>query len=334
MFTQRPATLSDVAAEAGVSPTTVSKFINGKKSFSTAVEARIKIAIEKLDYRQNEIARSMATRQTRVIGLVVLDIANPHFTNIIQGANKCAELDGYRLMVVDLNENPQDAQSVLSSLASRVDGIIASSRIPEEALLELKRTNKPAVLFGQTDAGQSIASSFPSVLIKGYQAAFLLGKHLYENNRRKVIYLAYPKSRWNAERFSGLQDAMPEAAIRIMELEAQTMAAGEHVAATVFSEQDNLDAVVCYNDQIAIGLIHKSRALGIQVPQKIAIAGFDNVPVTRFLTPSLTTVDMRSLLQGEKSMQMLLDILKTGTIAPAQLHLEPLLVVRESTSLL
>jgi len=316
---------------AGVSATTVSKLINRQKSFSKEVEARIRAAIETLDYRQNPAARSMATGQTRVVGLAVQDLRNPHFTGIIQGASQVAEAQGFGLMVVDFKEKEQNAQNLLSTLALRVDGIIASSRLPEAALAQLQASRKPAVLFGQTEPGQLAHGALPSVRIRGYQAAYLLGKHLAESGRHQVTYLSYPKSRWDHERLHGLRESMPDAKIKVIELEAQTMEAGESIAASAIYGADGCDAIVCYNDMIAIGLLHQACALGVEVPGQIAIAGFDNVPTTRFMTPPLTTVDMCSEEQGEKAMELLLQLIKTGEAEATELQLEPRLIVRAST---
>lgn len=331
MTKNRPATLQDVAHAAGVSATTVSKFINGQKRFSQEAEARIQAAINRLDYRQNLVARSMVTGQTRLVGLAVLDIQNPHFTNIIRGASLVAEAQGYGLLVVDFHEKTQNAQQMLGTLAQRVDGIIASSRLPAAALDELQRIGKPVVLFGQTEPDDAAPFNLPSVRIQGYQAAYMLGRHLHEEGHRQIAYLAYPQSRWNAERLHGLRDAMPQATINVMELETQTMEAGERAAATVLFGSKKVDAIVCYNDMIAIGLLHEACALGISIPGQIAIAGFDNVPVTRYLTPPLTTVDMRSEAQGENAMQWLLDMIKTGKRESTELQLEPRLIIRAST---
>ena len=94
---------------------------------------------------------------------------------------------------------------------------------------------------------------------------------------------------------------------------------------------DGGDAIVCYNDMIAIGLLHQACALGVEVPRQIAIAGFDNVPTTRFMTPPLTSVDMCSEEQGEKAMELLLQLIKTGEAEATELQLEPRLIVRAST---
>ena len=327
----RSTTLQDVALAAGVSTTTVSKFINGQKRFSEAVEARIKVTIETLNYRPNLLAQSMATGKTRVVGLAVLDIQNPHFTNIIKGVSKVAEENGYGLMVVDLHENTQDAHAMLSTLALRVDGIIASSRLPQAALQVLQRIGKPTVLFGQTEPGSEAASGLPSVLIQGYRAAFMLGSHLHDEGYRNVMYLAYRKSRWDAERLHGLRDAMPGTNLRVMELDEQSMEAGERAAASILYDAEKVDVVVCYNDMIAIGLLHEACALGFRIPEQLAVAGFDNVPVSRYLMPPLTTVDMRSADQGERAMAWLQEIIKTGHGESSVLELEPRLVIRAST---
>lgn len=316
---------------AGVSATTVSKLINGQKRFSPEVEAHIRSAIETLDYRQNPAARSMATGQTCVVGLAVQDLRNPHFTNIIQGASQIAETHGFGLMVVDLHEKDSTAQQLVRSLTMRVDGIIASSRLPEAALNQLQASRKPAVLFGQTEPDQITPCTLPSVRVRGYQAAYMLGKHLQNSGRHRVTYLSYPNSRWDHERLHGLREAMPDAQIKVIALEAQTMEAGESIAASAIYGSDGCDAIVCYNDMIAIGLLHQACALGVQVPGQIAIAGFDNVPTTRYLTPSLTTVDMCSEEQGVKAMELLLHMIKTGENQTTELQLEPRLIVRAST---
>ena len=109
-------TIRDVAAAAGVSTATVSKFINGTQRFSPAVEAKIEQSIKQLGYRSNPMAQSMITGKTKTVGLAVLDIANPHFSSIVKGANRIAQSHGYTLLLVDTEENPGRERQLLEAL--------------------------------------------------------------------------------------------------------------------------------------------------------------------------------------------------------------------------
>jgi DNA-binding LacI/PurR family transcriptional regulator len=112
----------------------VSKYMNGTQRFTPAVEARLKQAIEQLGYRSNPLARSMITGRTHTIGLAILDIRNPHFTNIVKGANRVALQHDYTLLLVDTEESQEREKTPIESLAQRVDGVIISSRMPDDSV--------------------------------------------------------------------------------------------------------------------------------------------------------------------------------------------------------
>jgi LacI family transcriptional regulator len=125
-------TIRDVAAAAGVSTATVSKFMNGTQRFSPAVEAKITQVIEQLGYRSNPLAQSMITGRTKTVGLSVLDVTNPHFTSIVKGANRVAQAHGYTVLLVDTEENPDRERPQLEALARRVDSVIIFSRMQDK----------------------------------------------------------------------------------------------------------------------------------------------------------------------------------------------------------
>ncbi|MFT4174812.1 MAG: LacI family DNA-binding transcriptional regulator [Rhodocyclaceae bacterium] len=330
-MTKRPATLKDVAAAAGVSTATVSMILNRRYQFKPEVEARVREAIVSLNYRQNPGARSMATGLFGSIGLVVLDIRNPHFTNIVHGASIKAQAYGYNLIVVDLKEDISHAAQTVDDLARRVDGLILSLRLPDEARDLPQKLGKPAVLFGQTLQGHFEGIHTPSIRIQGREAAMLLGRHVLETGRRRIMYVGYARSIWNADRIGALRDVAGDAEVMEMTVDTQTMEAGEAIAASIVYGPHKIDAIVCYNDVIAIGLLHGLCDLGVRVPDDIAIAGFDNIPVSRYVTPSLTTVDMRSEDLGGCSLERLHRAIDSGDHAPTVELLEPRLMVRAST---
>lgn len=320
-------TIRDVAAAAGVSVATVSKYMNGTQRFSAPVEARLKEAIERLGYRSNPLARSMITGQTRTIGLAILDIRNPHFTGIVKGANRIALQHDYTLLFVDTEESQERERPLLESLAQRVDGMIVSSRMPEDSVQWLLDLNKPVVLFGRNQR-------FPisSVGTDGYLAGYMLANHLVNLGHRNVAYLGFAKSRWNDERIRGIVTCLQEVGLQldIHDVHAPSAAAGERSCSALMLGPHRPDAVICYNDLIALGFMKEARELGFQLPQDVSVAGFDNVPYGEYSSPALTTVDLQSEKMGELAMTKLIDELGDKGEGGYSM-LEPRLVVREST---
>lgn len=328
MQNKRPATIRDVANAAGVSTATVSKFINGLQRFTPEVEKRLRETIDSLGYRQNPLARSMVTGETRTFGVAVLDVRNPHFANIVKGANRIALEHDYNLLVVDLQERQSHERHLLEALSLRVDGLIVSSRIPDDSIEWLTELGKPVVFFGRLQR-----PGIMCVRTDGFQAAYMLGKHLLETGRRRVAYLGFPVARWNHERLQGVSTAMSEAGLSVVQhsVDFPTLEGGQAAAAGLLMSGQRPDAVVCYNDLIAIGLMHEAQALGLRVPEEVAVAGFDDIPVARFMTPALTTVHMRSEEQGEAAMRCLLTAVSTGA-RDTDILLEPRLIPRASTA--
>lgn len=324
---KRPATIRDVASAAGVSTATVSKFINKLQRFSPEVEANIRAAIESLEYRQNPLARSMVTGLTRTVGLAIQDVRNPHFANIVKGAGRVALAHDYSLLVTDIDEGASGVSAMLDALSRRVDGLIVSSRIADESIDWLARQGKPVVFFGKLER-----ENVCCVHTDGHQAAFLLGEHLLTLGRREVAYVGFAAARWNLERLAGLRDALVPAGIepRVFNAEHPTMEGGEQAAQRVLESLPRPQVVVCYNDMVAIGLMHKAQAMGLRVPQDVAFAGFDDIPIAHYMNPPLTTVDMRSEQQGEAAMAHLLGAIVTKRLT-GDILLEPHLVVRGST---
>ncbi|MDQ8020315.1 MAG: LacI family DNA-binding transcriptional regulator [Moraxellaceae bacterium] len=327
MQPKKPSTIRDVAAAAGVSTATVSKFINGQQRFSAEVEARMKTVIEQLGYRQNPLARSMVTGQTKSVGLAIMDVRNPHFANIVKGANRVAIEHDYNLLVVDLEESPKREQELLGALSRRVDGLIVSSRIPLETVDWLAQQGKPVVFFGAIQRQGVVA-----VRTDGYRAANMLGRHLASQGRKRFAYVGFPQARWNTERLQGLQDGLAQigASARVFDVNLPTPEEGEAICSRVLLADDRPDAVVCYNDLVALGFMHEAQSLGLKVPDDVAVAGFDDIPLARYANPPLTTVDMQSERQGVVAMERLLGAL-AGNWPDADTLLEPRLVARQST---
>ncbi|WP_116613070.1 LacI family DNA-binding transcriptional regulator [Paraburkholderia unamae] len=322
-----PPTIRDVAAMAGVSVATVSKYVNGTQRFSPPVEAKLKDAIESLGYRSNPLARSMITGRTRTIGIAILDITNPHFTKVVKGANRVALQHDYTLLLVDAEENLSRERSLIEALAPRVDGLIVSSRASEEIAKWTLKLDKPVVML-RTVRGLDI----PTVGFDNRLATYMLVRHLLNLGHRKIAYLGFDAATINDERIAGAREALAEAGLTldVHETHAPTAQAGEEACSRVLLGPNRPQAVICYNDLIALGFMKEAKSLGFRLPQDVSVAGIDNVPYGEYVEPRLTTIDGQGERMGELAMQKLIDVL-AGRPDVEQVVLEPRLVVRDST---
>jgi LacI family transcriptional regulator len=183
-------TIRDVAAGAGVSTATVSKFVNGTQRFSPGVEEAIARVIAELGYRSNPLAQSMITGRTQSIGLSLLDVANPHFTSVVKGANRVAQAHGYNLLLVDTEENPHRERPLLEALSRRVDGLIVISRMNEAEMNWMLELGKPLVFFGRL-----LQHDIAWVAGDDQRGASMLVRHLITLGHRRLAYLGFSKSR-------------------------------------------------------------------------------------------------------------------------------------------
>ncbi|VVE21714.1 LacI family DNA-binding transcriptional regulator [Pandoraea anhela] len=322
-----PSTIRDVAVEANVSPGTVSKFVNGTQRFSSEVENRLRETIDRLGYRPNVVARSVATGKTRTIGVAILDIHNPHFTGIVKGANRVALQHDYSLLFVATGESQKNERQLLEMLSRRVDGLIVSSRMPDDALEWMRQSPKPSVCFGKLPD-----TSVPSVGAEGYRAAYLIAQHLVGLAHKRIAFLGFPGARWNAERIRGIHDCLAShgKSLSVFDVEQPSAHGGERACSRIMLVAERPDAVICYNDLIAIGFMKEAQALGFQLPKDISVVGMDNIPFGEYVHPALTTVDMQSERMGEVAMFKMLDCL-AGHTDKGFAMLQPELVLRAST---
>jgi LacI family transcriptional regulator len=308
--------LADVAAASGVSLATVSRYRRGLRQPAAEVRARIDNAIQALGYRDNLVARSLATGRSGLVGLVLLDLGNPHFTRLAQAAHRVAHAQGFGLVLIDASESTADsapAMQQLLALARRVDGIVVSARLPDDALAWLGSLGKPVVLFGRAQAS-SPQNAVHCVRSDGAEGARQLGLHLATLGHRHICFLSWPNSRWSAEREAALAQVCRDRGLRfsVLPVSASSSPAGESVAADVMFAPQPPDAVVAYNDLIAMGFLHAVQRLGFKVPQQVSIAGFDDIPAAAYLSPTLTTVSLHSDRQGGLAMQRLLALIGSG----------------------
>jgi len=322
-------TIRDVAAHAGVSIATVSKFINSTQRFTAGVERKIQHAIAELEYHSNPLARSMITGKTGSVGVAILDICNPHFTNLIKGANRIALEHGYNLLFVDTEESQAREDELLEALSRRVDGLIVSTRMPEGQLDRVLAYGKPVVF-----SGRPAPKGFTSIGVDAYAAAYMIGELLVSQGHRNIAYVGFAPARPDMERMRGLTECLASHGLPLTRYEVRgpTIEEGEQICSSVVLRKVRPDAVVCYNDMVAIGFMGVARSLGVAIPADMSVVGIDNIPFGRFTSPALTTVDIQSERLGEDGMRLLFQqIAGDATAEPGHRLIEPRLVMREST---
>ena len=321
------ATIRDVAAAAGVSTATVSKYVNGAQRFSPAVEATIKEVIAKLGYRSNPLAASMITGRTKSIGLSVLDVANPHFTSIVKGANRVALAHGFTLLLVDTEENPDRERPLLEALSRRVDGIIMFSRMLESEMDWVMELGKPLVYFGRLSRLE-----IPWVISDDHRGAYMLARHLVSLGHKRIGYLRFPRSRRDEERLAGIRACLAahDLELTVYEGGAPTAAEGERVCSSIMLGAEHPDALICYNDLMALGFMKAAQTLGFKLPEQLSVAAFDNIEYGQYTSPALTTVDLQSERMGAAAMEKLIATIDNKPALNATM-IEPQLILRAST---
>ena len=320
-------TLRDVAAASNVSIATVSKYINGTQRFSAKVEAAMDAAIAGLGYKSNPLAKSMITGRTDTIGLSVLDITNPHFSSILKGAQRVANDHGLSVLVVDTEENPNREQRVLEDLSRRVDGMIVASRLREKDMGWMADIDKPLVFFGALSE-----LALPTVASDDHGGAFMLTQHLRMLGHKRIAYLGFSKSRRDEERLGGIRECLDAAGLplTVFNGDSPSLAEGERLCSSIVLGSNAPDALICYNDLMALGFMKEAANLGVSVPRDISVVGFDNIPYGKYVTPALTTVDLQSERMGASAMEKLLAVIRGEEVEPLT-KIAPQLILRAST---
>ncbi|AMB60125.1 LacI family DNA-binding transcriptional regulator [Microterricola viridarii] len=325
-----------VATEAGVSVSTVSQVLSGKRPVSSATRTRVEAAIEKLNYRPHPGARSLRSQRTESVALIVPDITNPFYPLVAVGIQDILMPQGYLLSVNDVALPSRSVSETLRHvLARRVDGIVLTTYGCTQADLDLiEQSGTQVVALGQ-DIGVS-GSDYVDVDEAAGIASVV--EHLLGNGFRRIAFVGGEREDFTSTlRHSGYRDALLRAGIaaedELSVFTAFTREGGATGARVLLDLETLPDAIVCANDLIAIGVIDTLRGSGLSIPQDIAVTGYDDIEAAGLITPALTTVDNPAREIGRTSARLLLDRLN-GSVDDVTRHvrLSQHLVIRESST--
>jgi len=287
------ATLRDVAGAAGVSIATVSRVLTGARSSAPATRERVLSAAAQLDYRPSGPARALKLRRSRTVGLLVTDIENPYFPEIVRAVEDAAHERGIAVLLCNATDDPQRELAYINLLLERrVDGIIvAASRVGSRHAALLERAPVPVVLVNS----EAPRSSLPAITSDNRGGARQAAEHLINLGHRRIGHITAPRTNAAAAaRLLGVRDALRRAALDPDQLAVAEgdghVAGGERAMSELLERTPAPTAVVCYNDLTAIGAIRAVARTGRSVPEDISLIGFDDIELAQWTDPPLTTI--------------------------------------------
>ncbi|GAA4286280.1 LacI family DNA-binding transcriptional regulator [Georgenia daeguensis] len=278
-------TIYDVAQAAGVAPLTVSRTFSRPGRVNAETADRIRKVAAELGYRTNPMARALATTHTNLLALVVPDITNPVYFEIINGVQDEAAEAGYTVLLVDSRESDKREREALERALPIVDGIVLGTSRMSDASIRMIAKQKPMVALNRA------VREIPSVVPDNARGVRRALEHLGELGHDLVTYLAGPEASWaDGMRWRGLREASLELSMHVRRIGplAPTVAGG--VAGAKAWLQAPTTGVIAYNDLVAIGFIRAVQGRGKRVPEDVSVVGYDNIFAADLVSPALTTV--------------------------------------------
>ena len=328
-------TIRDVAKRAGVSYTTVSHVLNNTRPVSEEKRARVLAAIAEMNYVPSAPARSLKAKTTSTIGLVVPNNTNPYFAEFARGIEGSLRRRGYGVFLCNSDNNIQTQRECLRVLhQNRIDGLIVASVGEDESVAEdLRAVRVPVVIVDRPVDGLDA----DLVQIDHEAGAMMATHHLLDLGHTRIGCIAGASdTAVSATRVAGFKRAMAERGVALLPgaiVEGSFTCPGGYAAARELLDTVAPTAIFASNDMMAIGALRAAAERGLRIPADCSIVGFDDVEMSRYVYPSLSTVGQAILRLGDAAANALLGRLNGLVVGPAQTHLiEPRLIVRESSA--
>lgn len=326
------ATIKDVAREAGVSVATVSRVLNESGPVREETRRRVWEVAASLRYVPNETARSLITRSTRTLGVVLPDLHGEFFSEVIRGIDQRAQRERYHLLVSGSHNEREEIEAALRLMRRRVDGLVLMSPDIDAAGLEANLPHDlPVVLLNCAIR----ATAVPTITIDNFGGATAMVRHLLGLGHRRIGFIGGPAGNYDAaERLRGYRETMRAAGLDPSAWEEAgdfTESGGHGGAVRLLERRERPTAIFAANDAMAVGAMSALREAGVSIPEEIGVAGFDDIPIARYLSPALTSVHVPIAELGARAVERLFVALAGGTVRRRGPEvLETQLVVRRS----
>ncbi len=327
------ATIKDVARLAGVSVATVSRVINDSPKASDASRQAVTCAMEELNYHPNANARALAQQTTETIGLIVGDVSDPFFGAMVKAVEQVAYRTGNFLLIGNGYHNEQkERQAIEQLIRHRCAALVVhAKKIPDSELISLMKQMPGMVLINRTLPGFEQRC----VALDDRYGAWLATRHLIQQGHKKIGYLCSTHTISDAEdRLQGYYDALKEHGIpindRLVTFAEPDESGGEQAMTELLGRGKNFTAVACYNDSMAAGAMGVLNDNGIDVPKEISLIGFDDVLISRYVRPRLTTVRYPIITMATQAAELAMALAENRPLPETTHIFSPTLVRRHS----
>ncbi|GAB3605003.1 LacI family DNA-binding transcriptional regulator [Conyzicola nivalis] len=331
------ASVRDVALKAGVSVGTVSNVLNRPAKVTAETVARVHAAIDELGFIRNDAARQLRAGHSKTVGLVVLDVRNPFFTDVARGAEDKAADAGLTVILGNSDENTDRESAYLDLFEEqRVHGVLISPFGDITGRLErLRQRGIPAVLVDRSSGD----ASFSSVSVDDLAGGRLAVEHLIAQGRKRIAFIGGPMQiRQVQDRLAGARlavDAHEGTALEVVVVEALSVLAGRAAGIEIAERapHDRPDAIFAANDLVAMGVLQALMMQGgdVRVPDDVSLIGYDDIDFASAAVVPLSSIRQPSALIGQTAVEILLEEAADATTPPRQVVFEPELVVRDSS---
>lgn len=326
-------TIIDIAKDSNTSKSTVSRYLNGMKVRSASAKA-IEASIKRLDYHPNVNARRLVTQKTKTIGVVIEDISNVYYSEILSGIQAVASANGYTCTFYSRASDGVTETHYLSLFREGyVDGLIVGTFLKrtKKEVENLAKSTCPIVLIGDNCFNNNIHS----IDVDNKQGTYNQIEHLVEQGHTQIGYLRGPEMMFGSgQRWQGFAEGMETYGLDTsMVVDTEwTVQGGYNAALSLLKSHPTITALVCSNDYCAYGALMASRELGYAVPADISILAFDDGPLAKYSHPGLTTIKQPFKKLGEIAAQQLLETIHNETTIKASVLLQSQLVIRDSST--
>ncbi len=334
----RPATLRDVAAAARVHPATASRALNPETRILVSEDTarRVMAAAAKLGYRPNPVARSLRTRRSHTVGVLIPDLNNPLFPPIVRGLEDKLAAAGYVALIGNTDADASRERLIFEQMRARhVDGfVLATATLHDRLLAEVAAADLPVVLMNRLSQDYS----FPSVSVDNEQGARMAVNHLARLGHTRIAHIAGPQeASTGVSRLRGFREGMAAHGLEIAEdliayAGRYTVEEGARCVRELLTVQDGFTAVAAANDMLAVGCYAALDEADLQCPDDISVIGFNDMPFIDRLRPPLTSVRFPHYQLGTEAAQLLLERIGEREGPVKILYLAPELVVRKSVA--
>lgn len=307
------ATLEQVAGMAGVSIMTASRALSQPQMVSEVTRVKVERAVAELGYVPNRAARALASSQSHVIVVLVPSFSNAVFTAVLEGIHDAVAPGQYQLLIGNTYYSQAEEEKLLRTyLQSSPDGILFSSQTHSPAVTKmLEASQVPSVsMMDLSDEPGALSVGFSQ-----FEAGMEMTRHLVKKGYRRIGFIGAQLDERTLRRADGYRAAMAEAGLadprlELMVPERSTIALGAELMAQMMANMPDCDAVFCCNDDLAHGAVYHCQRHGIRIPQEIAVCGFNDLPASAWMMPSLTTIDTPRYQIGFEAASLLLQVIK------------------------